>query len=300
MDDGTLGGPVQDILHDFKLVEEEEASLGLQLNRSKTEVVCDNVKVCEAMLHVCEAPRLRVVNCSMATLLGSPVSSAECNENMLLSKVEVLGFMDEKLGLLTSHDALLLLQHSFAILKVLFVLRTAPCFLSDQLRGFNGILQLVLSHTLNIDLTLQSTWLQATLPVRARGIGTRRAFQLASSAYLASDAGCSDLIHQILPSYLLTTPNPNIESALSIWKQDYASPPPSALLSSHQNVWDAPKIEATFNFILKHASNRQASACLKAVVTSVSGVWLNAHPIFSLGLRMDDEVIRVAVGLLWC
>ena len=123
--------PIQDILHDFKLVEEEGASLGLQLNRSKTEVVCDNVKVCEAMLHVCEAPRLGVVNCSMVPLLGSPVSSAECDENMLLSKVEVLRLMGERLGLLTSHNTLLLQQHSFTILKVLFVLRTAPCFLSD-------------------------------------------------------------------------------------------------------------------------------------------------------------------------
>ena len=44
LDDGTLGGPVQDVLHNFRLVEEEAASLGLQLN------VCDNVKVCATML----------------------------------------------------------------------------------------------------------------------------------------------------------------------------------------------------------------------------------------------------------
>ena len=48
----------------------EAASLGLQLNRSKSEVVCDNVKVCETML--CEAPGLCIVNCSITPLLGSP------------------------------------------------------------------------------------------------------------------------------------------------------------------------------------------------------------------------------------
>ena len=81
--------------------------------------MCDNVKVCEAML--CEAPGLCIVSCSVATPFGSPVGSAGCVDNMLMSKVEVLRLMGERLGLLTSHDALLLLRHSFAIPKVLFV-----------------------------------------------------------------------------------------------------------------------------------------------------------------------------------
>ena len=166
-----LGGPILDVLRDFRLVEEEAASLGLQLNRGKTEVVTVTMsEVCDTML--CEAPGLHIVDCSTTTLLGSPVGSAEGVDNMLMSKVEVLKLMGERLGRLTSHDALLL-RHSFAIPKVLFVLRTAPCFRSDQLGFFDDILRFVLSHTLNIDLTLHSTWLQATLAVRVGGIGIR-------------------------------------------------------------------------------------------------------------------------------
>ena len=253
-------------MNDLKLVEEKAASLGLHLNRSKSELVCDDANICDAMLR--EAPDLHVVSCSQATLLGSPVGSTECVDSAIQGKVEVLRLMGKRLGNLTSHDALLLLRHSFAIPKILFVLCTAPCFLSDQLEGVDDLLRSMLSNILNIDLGLDTTWLQATLPARAGAIGIRRTVQLAHSAYLASAAGCSELVSQILPSYLLETPDPNINPALSIWSQDHADPPPTAPSSSRQRIWDAPKIEATVNIILVNASDQQASARLKAVTTS--------------------------------
>ena len=152
-------------------MEKEAGALGLQLNRSKTELICDNATICESML--LEAPGLHVVSCSREILLGSPIGSIECVDDIIQNKVEVLQLMGSRLGLLTSHDALLLLRHSFAIPKVLYILRTSPCFLSDRLESFDDVLRNMLRNILNVDLALESTSLQASLPVRMGGIGIR-------------------------------------------------------------------------------------------------------------------------------
>ncbi len=39
-DDGTLGGTPEDVLQDLERVERAAEGLGLQLNRSKSEVIC--------------------------------------------------------------------------------------------------------------------------------------------------------------------------------------------------------------------------------------------------------------------
>ena len=108
-------------------------------------------------------------------------------------------------------------------------------FLSDRLESFDDVLRNMLRNILNVDLALESTWLQASLPVRMGGIGIRRAVQLAPSAYLASAAGCSELIRPVLPSHLLDATDSNIEAALSVWSQDHDTPPLSPPSSSRRN-----------------------------------------------------------------
>ena len=174
-----------------------------------------------------------------------PIGSVELIDSTITSKIQNLRLMGDKFRFLKSQEALSLLRHSFAIPKVLYILRTAPCFRSEQLEVFDCVLRRLLFTILNVDLDDGSAWLQATLPVRAGGLGIRRAVQLAPSAYLASAAGCSALIQEIPPLSLLAYPDQNIESATSIWHQGLSQPPPSVPESSHQRVWDAPQIEAT-------------------------------------------------------
>ena len=50
LDDGTIAGSLQDVLADLRLIEFEASKLGLELNHSKSEVICDQPSVQEAML----------------------------------------------------------------------------------------------------------------------------------------------------------------------------------------------------------------------------------------------------------
>ena len=205
--------------------------------------------------------------------------------------------MRKRLSGLRSQDALCLFRHPFAIPKVLFILLSAPCFLSNKLEAFDRLLRSLLSIILNINLDHDGSWLQATLPVRNGGIGVHRVAQLAPSAILASAAGCSSLILEILPPCLHACVDPHIELTLTAWRQIHSESPPPLPESSHQRVWNAPLVAATITSLLDGAPSQQATTHLLAASTPESGAWLNMLPIPSLGLQMDDDVVRIAAGL---
>ena len=239
-------------------------------------------------------PGLQVVGCSQATLLGSPIGDSSSIDECIHDKTMKLELMGERLHLLSSHDSLLLLRHSLRIPKILYVLRTALCFISNHLRVFD---RSILSDVLNVDLASNNAWLQASLPVRVGGIGVRQATQLVPSAYLDSATGCLDQIRQILPPHFQGHSDPYVDDAVTARSQGHSQPPPSSPAAVRQRAWDSIKVEATYSLLLESATNAQDQARLMAVACPESGAWLNALPISALGLRMDDEVIRIAAGL---
>ena len=63
-----------------------------------------------------------------------------------------------------------------------------------------------------------------------------------------------------------------------------------------QKAWDSPQVKAAFSVLLDAAIPRD-KGCLLAVQRKESGVWLTAPPVASLGLRLEDETVRIGVGL---
>ena len=108
---------------------------------------------------------------------------------LLENQVHQLRVIGERLHHLYSHDALTLLRHSFAIRKLLHILRTSPAFQSPLLLAWDSLLLSTFSEITNIAFNLEDqAWIQATL--------------LAPSAFLASALGASSLMQEILPPYM--------------------------------------------------------------------------------------------------
>ena len=295
LDDITLGGSPEAVQHDLEIIESME-DIGLSLNNQKSEIICNDPTTRGTIL--VSLPGARVVDPLEACLLGSPLGNEDSVSVALKVKLAALEVMGSRLEHIPAHDAILLLRNSFAIPKLLYTLRTSPSFLSPVLNSFDETLRLIVGRITNIRFTVgDPAWTQATLPIKQGGLGIRSAVQLAPSAFLASAAASSELIQNILPARLQSQPIPSYDSALCIWSQDLDHPPPSGPAACIQKNWDACKVEKTADSLLENAPDDVARARLLAVSARGSGAWLQALPISSVGLRMDDNTIRVAVGL---
>ena len=211
---------------DLDLVELLAPGLGLKFNHSKTELICDEVGTREPVLSV--VPDLLVLNQDAADLLGSPMGSLEHVGVAINDKIDQLHLMSDRLVLLHAQDALLLL-YSLSLPKLLYILRTAPCFCPLSLPYMMIFLGLSLVVFVILLLTLTP-------------FGILRAAQLAPSAFLSSAASSSVLVCQILSIYLQLIHNPLLDSALSCWQEGFDQPPPPVPASFLMRAWGAPHV----------------------------------------------------------
>ena len=209
LDDITLGGSTEDILHDLRIIQSAD-ELGLHLNSAKSEIICHELIVRESILT--SLPGACVIDPQSACLLGSPLGNLESISSILRKKIGSLVTMGARLQHILAHDAILLLRNSLAIPKLLYILRTSPCFLSPGLKTFDDVLKSIVSSVANIHLVeYDLAWTQATLPRVDLVSSVQGSLPLLLSCHRLLLLGTS---HH--PMHLRSLPTPNWDSALSL------------------------------------------------------------------------------------
>ena len=293
LDDLTLGGSLQVVQSDYATIRRMSSDMGLILNEAKCECVTDSHSVPPETLRD-TFPGFLLVDPVDSELLGAPLFVGRHLDEALEKKVSDLKRAASRLPKLQAHDGLLILKNALSAPKLIYILRTSPCSGNQALQEFDATLRISLTAITNCSLS-DMAWTQATLPVAKGGLGIRSVAALAPSAYLASAAATLNLQLRLLPSDFN---DPELDRALAIWSSCLTQPTPPVLLNAmRQAAWDAPVVAEAVDSISRLIQDPYHMARWKAAMDSHSGDWLKALPISAIGLRLDDEAVRIAVGI---
>ena len=292
LDDFSGCGSLDAVARDVALLERLAAEMGLSLNVSKCEIITlDPPESLPGALQ-----DFVYLSPGEASLLGAPILTGTAMDAILEKKCSELRYAISRFSLITAHDALLILKNAMGACKLLYIMRASPCSDHRILVEFDGLMRFALSGITNCDVT-EVCWIQASLPVASGGLGIRSVVMLAPSAFLASAAATLCLQEQLLPAGRLAVPDRHRDSTLNIWSDRYHASEPPASDKIKQRKWDAASISKGIQILCEHYSEPFDKARLLACQAPHSGDWLNAWPITACGLRLNDETIRVAVGL---
>lgn len=297
LDDGILAGNPITVLNDLKFLLAQEDNLGLQINPAKCElfILCsdDNTRQLNINAFRSIAPEITLKESTHLQLLGSPIGHS-ARVKVLDDKVIALQSMHDKIKHIDAHDAFFLLKNCLSFPKVLYVLRSSPCYGSVQLTAIDNLLRRILCDIINVDIN-EGAWSQAQLPVQMGGLGIRSVEQLSVPAYLASAFGSASLMGSILRNCEISNDG-RYETATALWQTE-SGVDEVPVKAGCQNEWDTPVCKQRLTQILLSTTDQLTRARLLAVSDKSSGHWLSATPIQSLGLKLNDDHLRIAIGL---
>ena len=297
MDDITIGCHKSTVANDVSHIKiNGGTTYGVHLNDSKCELIRNMSSPPTSAL---EPPmelfsQICINDCN---LLGSPIMPSQAMDISLAKKVNEMEKASERLQLITAHDALVLVRASCSAPKLMHMLRSSPCAGHSALVEYDNILRSCLIKISNVNID-DHQWLQASLPVKSGGPGMRSVASIASPAFLASSSSTQHLQTQLLRNCTESLPDLYFDQMLASWCDRFQPlPPPTGILAAKQRAWDKLSIDATFSTLLASQTDDYHKARLLAVCSAHSGDWLNTLPISSCGLRLDNDAIRIAIGL---
>ena len=198
--------------------------------------------------------------------------------------------------MIDSHEALFLLSHCFGIPKLIYFLRSSPCFMSpDILEEFDTVIKDSVVDILNISLS-EFSYEQLTLPITKGGMGLRLAKELAISGYLSSVCATENAVISLLPENIQNVENHYWMSAFNMWKQ-ISTQNTEPENPKYQSSWDKEINDFNYQNLLSSAPTKEDSARILAVSSINASDWLKAVPIPSLGLKLDPMTHKISCSL---
>jgi len=206
--------------------------------------------------------------------------------------------MMDRIKYMQAHDGIFIIRNALSTNKVLFLLRTAPCYSTNITQQYDEIMRQATKLIANVDFTI-AAWKQASLPLRWGGLGIRSSAQLAPSAFIAFAAAAMNKIQAILPNDLSSQTLIYQETAINYWKNlqvDTATVEFDHTIT-RQRRWDDAICQNIYDSLLDQADTITERARLLAAKAPHTGDWLRALPITAIALKLSNEETRIAIGL---
>ena len=199
----------------------EAENIGPTLNASKCEIITRDHTTLDTILT--SLPRAHKVDPAYPTLLGSSLGDGKCISNASGEKTAVLKRVGERFVALSTHDAFNLFQHSFAIPKLLYLLRIALCYQSEALVKYDNTPLSIMGEVTNMEVVSKDrARKQASFSVKVSGLGVRSVVEVAPSAYLASLHVASAQVEAILSVTFTSSKPTQVEKSCKM-HQDHAT-----------------------------------------------------------------------------
>lgn len=297
LDDGCLIGEIKQIHEDLNTIIRHQDNHGLRLNISK----CELFDPMNLHVHVGDGNtpnlflQMKLLTTNCATLLGAPLFHPSA-EATFMEKVDAMVNLTDRIRDLDSHYGFYILKNCLSMPKLLYLLRTYPFYdLPHLLMKFDDLQRTSLESILNCAIT-PASYVQAFLPTSYGGLGFRRATDLALPSFIASANGVSDITNRLTPGH--DWEDPHLTTAKRMWQsKSPLSEPPTGESSGSQRAWDRPLVKGQFELLLSAMTDDKSKCRLLSASAPGAGVWLNSTPIQSLGLKLNDEQLRIAIAL---
>lgn len=298
LDDGSLGGESSCVLNDLSFLIRKFHEIGLDLNMSKCELYVsqensNKTKIIDDFQSIC--PDIKVMSKNSLHLLGAPIFE-ESIPDFIDSQIIRFSENSDRLLKINSHMALSILRFCLFAPKFTYLMRCSPLWkFPVSCEKIDSILHSQIEKTLNIQLN-DRQFLHASLPIRYGGLGIRQISSVVLPAFLSSVHSTISLIGKILAPSLRDIEVSCLTEAENAWK--IACPGKDLpFCKGVQRTWDEPLCRQVHGWLLDSASSATEKARLLACSEKESGFWLHAYPSAHCATLLDNNSLRLAVGL---